>query len=158
MHLTVSGILQGFPGGTSGRLGSLGSLASFSAPPSATLRSQRTLYIHAWSGSPLHTSVPAGVCHLTLSLGFGRQRRWPFKCPERFHPLVYSHGTPRWIGASQFLGLLSCLSDCCIHPQNCLQRRCPPPSEQLSLGSLGSPIPLSSPFPFFFFSANDFCS
>ena len=41
-------------------LGSLGSLTSFSAPPWATLRSQRTLYIHAWAGSPLHTSVPAG--------------------------------------------------------------------------------------------------
>ena len=99
-----------------------------------------------------------GGCHLTLSLGFGRQRRWPFKCPERVHTLVCSHGTPRWIGAGQFLGLLSRLSNRCIHPQNWLQRWCPPPSEQPSLGSLGSPIPLSSPFPFSSFSANDFCS
>ena len=41
-------------------LGSLGPLTSFSVPPSATLRSQRILYIHAWSGSPLPTFVPAG--------------------------------------------------------------------------------------------------
>ena len=97
-------------------LGSLGSLTSFSAPPWATLRSQRTLYIHAWSGSPLHTSVPAGGCLLTLSLGFGRQRWWPFKCSEGFQPLVYAHGTPRWTGAGQLLCLLSCLSLPCIDP------------------------------------------